>query len=109
MSAVRTGSRLEQLEALARRLDHEIAQERHRLAVDDRHDPIPVPTRATRATHEPPAAPEGLPALPEVVDTATIRLWAVATGLANPGSRGRLRRHVIAAYYDAHQPAGSAP
>lgn len=102
MSGVRAGSRLEQLEALARRLDHEIAQERRLLAVDGRHDPIPVPPRTRQATRERPA---GLPALPDHIDTATIRRWAITEGHANPGSRGRLRRDVVDAFYAAHQPA----
>ena len=102
MSGVRAGSRLERLETLARRLDHEIAQERRLLAVDDRHDPLPAPVTAPQGAQE---RPGGLPDLPDRIDTATIRQWAATEGHANPGSRGRLSRDVIDAFYAAHQPA----
>lgn len=103
MSGVRAGSRLEQLEALSRRLQHEIAQERHRLALDARHAPAPV---ATRRPSGAPAAPDSRPPLPEDVSSLVIKQWGFREGLVDHVARGRISKALVEAYYDAHQPAG---
>lgn len=103
MSGVRCGSRLEQLETLARRLQHEIAQERRRLALDDRPTDLPQPATAPRA---PAPDPTALPPLPDPVTAPLIRQWALAEGLIDRIARGRVPRELTDAFYDAHRPAG---
>lgn len=100
MSGVRTGSRLEQLEALRARLDHEIAQERRRLATT----PRPAPTRAPRPSE--PRTPAGIlhATLTDLGATPhDVRTWAREQGV-RIAERGPVPRVAIEAYIDTHRP-----
>lgn len=89
MSGVIVGTRLEQLQTLRNRLDHEIAAEQRRLALAPtvrpiHHATLPAPR---------PAPVGGLPA------TSVIRAWAIDNGYISEHQRhGRLPAHVFEIY-----------
>lgn len=84
MSGVRVGSRLEQLETLRSRLDHEIAIERHAQATAVR---LPAPE------HIAPAVDRPLP------PASVIRAWAIEEGYLMPHQRhGRISQQIAELY-----------
>lgn len=100
MTGVRVGTRLDQLLALRRQVDQEIATERRRLALDVGHRPA-----ATLHVDEPP--PKGdasVAALARHRLTAKqVKVWAVSVGLLDEVKRGRVAADLVHAYVDAHQ------
>lgn len=98
MSGVVTVSRLEQLEQLARKVAHELAQERQRVATDCRpaRERVTVPVVRTE-----PADAVMLRRLG--ISAATVRAWAVETGRLAAGTRGRVPVTLIDEYAEAHR------
>lgn len=95
MTGIKSGSRLEQLEQLARKIALEIAAERRRLALDP-PGPGRPPARpdsrhlADLSTHE---------RLRELgVTSKTVKEWAVKAGHLTAVRQGRVARWVVEAY-----------
>lgn len=98
MSGVRTGSRLEQLEALRARIDHEIAVERRRLIVEEGRRWI------TPGRRNSPAPSQGDQLLQQHAITASqVRTWALDHGLIDKIARGRVPTTLVQQYVEAHQ------
>lgn len=117
MSGIRTGTRLQNLQQLRRRAQHELDAARRR---DDRHDLPRLRELVTRIQHqidlETPApatpTPAGTPRLrsQKATDRVTRRLnqlgvtshdvkeWAVTAGLLDRVRRGRIRAELVEAY-----------
>jgi hypothetical protein len=82
MGGITTGTRLEQLEQLAARINHEIACERRR------HPPARTPIPASSAT-----------LLAQLGVTARhVKDWAYTAGLVTEVARGRVALHLVEAY-----------
>lgn len=112
MSPVRTGPRLEHLLALQRRLEHEIAAERRKLALEDRDapgrtlpgaTPEPVEQPSSRARTARATAAETAARLDRLgVNARQVKEWAITAGLLDEVKRGRVPGDLVAAYADAH-------
>lgn len=91
MSGVVTGTRLDQLKALRRRLDHEIAVEARRMLDGPR--PIRKATRPRSYTER--LGGRG-------IEARQVKEWAVANGLLPEVKRGRVSLDLIEAYWEAN-------
>lgn len=110
MTGIRTGSRLEQLEALRRRLDHEIAVERRAAilaAPCTDHDT--TTGRQPTGKRAPTGTGKGSDAVAHArleelgVTTRQVKQWAVSVGLIPALVRGRVALPIIEKYAEAHQ------
>lgn len=90
MSGIATGTRLDQLKALRRRLDHEIAIEARRS--------LDAPT-ARRSKPRTRTYRERLEA--RGIEARQVKEWAVANGLLPEVKRGRVSLDLIEAYWEA--------
>lgn len=109
MSGVRVGTRLEQLEALRRQVDQEIAVERRRLATEAQHRP---PTRtAPRRSKSNLTGGVGKGSSSVLirvrleqlgVTSKQVKQWAVDRGLLDRIHRGTVRVELIDAYERTH-------
>lgn len=96
VSGVRVGTRLEQLETLRARLDHEIASERRRVLLAQPSSPHTVPVPGPR--------PDPMKAALAKANTTTrdVRAWAIREGLMSPTQRhGRIGLEIIDRYREA--------
>lgn len=97
MSGVQVGSRLEQLRALRRRLDHEIATEERRIALDVPARPAPRPPRPTEVNRVDVR-------LRELGVTAReVKEWAYDAGLILEIKRGRVSEALVEHFADARE------
>jgi hypothetical protein len=108
MSGVRTGSRLDQLQQLRRRVTVQLEYARRTGQPTDRllelAQHVDAEITAEAALLPPSTAPAAAPAAeqPPRPRPSAVRAWAVATGLLPAGqARGRLPNTVVTAY-DAH-------
>lgn len=98
MSGVQAGTRLERLRVLRDRIDHEIAVEAHRAALDD--------TRGSGgwAEFQKPSDRRTASRLEQLGVTAKqVKQWAVRQGLVDGVHRGRCADRLIDAYALAHE------
>lgn len=126
MSGVETRSRLEQLEALRRRTQHELAiatargdhPKAARLRELDQRlvgeivaagGQPPTPTWGLRRTRRQKANDRVTRRLEQLGVTAhDVKVWAVSVGLLDQVRRGRIKGEVVEAYANAHHPTGDA-
>lgn len=105
MTGIRTGTRLEQLLTLRRRLDHEITTEQHRVATAT-PPPHPGPSPHTITPNVPNPNTDTMTNQELLAHlnttTAQVRAWAVNQGLIKPGTTGRLPRTLINDYATHH-------
>lgn len=98
MSAIRTGSRLEELKRLHARIAHEIAVEEARER-DRTAGMLPPIARRAFTKKKPIPAQEHLERLG--VTARTVKEWAVSQGLLDAVKRGRVSAELVAAYAQA--------
>lgn len=92
MSGVRTGSRLQQLERLAARIQYEIAVEHARLHLSDNNG---------CTSHEKPATTSTGRLEQLGVTSLEVKHWAVTVGLLHHVARGRIALSIVEAYATA--------
>ena len=94
MSGITTGSRLEQLQALQRRIHHEIQ-------IELRKAPGPkAPAKKPRKQEGPNVVQQRLAELG--VTTRTVKEWGITQGLITEIKRGRIGITLVDAYAAAH-------
>ena len=108
MSGVRQGSRLQQLEALRARLDHEINVERRRTIIAEHRPATPAPPPPREPTPR-----DDLDGRPDVTGFALttrtllddldvtprqVKEWAVSVGLIPAVTRGRVSLELVRSY-----------
>lgn len=97
MSGVTVGSRLEQLEELRSRIEHEIAVERRRVALSVPLRP-PSPIRSLVQVNRVDVRLAGLG-----VTSREVKEWAVDAGLLDRVHRGRVAAHLVEMFAEARE------
>lgn len=108
--SIRTGTRVEQLQALRNRARHQLHSAIRREEPDEAQRLRDLLVRLSAAIGAPPATPKrprkpqaGYLILAELgVDSHTVKAWAVEQGLLPAVVRGRISTAIVELYREAH-------